>query len=320
MQSHRSTSAFRPERGKHRRIPPDDLFQKATWGNQALQRLLCTRSVQAKHTVDQPGNKYDQEGQVMGTAAFELPQSVRRALAETGTALPASLRTMSEHHLGTELSGLRVHTGAAAARANQTLESMAFTVGRDIVLLRAATLQDTEVMTHEIAHALQPTAPASAPMVAPLKSNAEREAEYAAKKLTDSSRTSAAGHPRAATPQRPIVQRSALIHRTPMNPTATVIDANYLLFAQNRSYYESATQHLYLSPGDYASLVRLNGLYLLEHPGFGYTLISPPEIRRAAGVVGLFLSLSSAEYSAVQAAGPAARSSSSSTWPSNATV
>jgi Domain of unknown function (DUF4157) len=60
------------------------------------------------------------------------PAAVRRAAAEDGEPLPWGLRRRYETALGTELDGVRLHTGPAAAAAADALDARAYTIGRHI--------------------------------------------------------------------------------------------------------------------------------------------------------------------------------------------
>ena len=62
------------------------------------------------------------------------------------------------------------------------------------------------------------------------------------------------------------------------HPGATVFDAAYDLYALDGTDYDHATGRYFLSPWDRAHLRRLHGLYFIDT-----SLITPPEVRRAAG-------------------------------------
>jgi len=251
------------------------LDMRHSLGNRGMQRLL---------------------GAMAAPPAAAMPASVSRALAESGTALPASLRESAESHFGADLGGVRVHAGAAAAKAGRALEARAFSVGRDIVLAEPGAIADRQLMAHEIAHLLQPPARGTAPAIAPAGDAAEREAHAAAARFAGA---------RFARARQPLaVQRGAHIHRDARHPAATVFDADYLLYALNGTDYDGTTQHYYLSPWDRAHLRRLHGLYVLES-STGARLITPPEVRRAAGGAGVLVSLGASDLVAWTAAGRA---------------
>jgi hypothetical protein len=243
-------------------------------GNRNVQRLLQAATVPAPAT---------------------LPGSVRRALASPGTTLARALREPAEAFFGADLAAVRVHAGPEATRANRELEARAFSVGRDIVLEHPASLADRRLMSHEIAHVLQPPAAGGAPTVGMRGEAAEREAHAAAASF---------GHAAALhAPQRLSARRSAQIHCDARHPSATVFDADYLLYALDGTDYDGATQHYYLSPWDRAHLLRLHGLYLLQ--ASSTSLVAPPEVRRAAGGRGVLVALSMGDLTALIGAGRA---------------
>lgn len=229
--------------------------------------------------------------------ALTLPASVSRALAGEGAALPAAIRTPAERFFGTDLSGLRVHSGAGAASANRGLEAHAFAVGHDIVLGHPGGLTDRRLMAHEIVHALQAKAPGGAPAMGIPGSTAEREADAVARDFASATLR------QGGAPVRVSARRSALIHADARHAAATVFDADYLLYSLRGTDYDSATQHFYLSPWNHAHLRRLNGLYV--EVGSGIRLLTPPEVRRAAGGNGVFITLGATDLVSLHAAGRA---------------
>lgn len=254
-------------------------------GNQATQHLM-ERAVRAPQDGAPPAN------------AQGIPASVARSLSDSGTPLAPAIREQAESLFGADLGAVRVHSGAGAAKANQDLEAHAFSVGSNIVLGTPASATDPRLMTHEIAHALQPAASRGAPTVSRHGSAAEHEANVVAM-----------GFSQAASPQRTpaaariSARRDALIHRDARHPTAGVFDAGYLLYALDGTDYDNATQHYYLSPWDRAHLQRMHGLYLMQTGTV--SVITPPEIRRAAGGAGVLITLGPADLVALSVAGPA---------------
>ena len=95
-----------------------------------------------------------------GTApAAGTPPSIGQALAAPAAALPDDLRRHFEHRLGRDLSGLRVRTGAPAARAAASVAARAFTLGQDMVFgageFRPHSSEGRHLLAHEVAHTLQ---------------------------------------------------------------------------------------------------------------------------------------------------------------------
>jgi hypothetical protein len=220
-------------------------------GNQALQRWL------------------------RGNSPVEVPSSLPAALADGGAPLPRPLRDRAESFFGADLSHVRLHTGASAARVNRELDARASTVGSDILLRDGGDAADQRLLAHELAHAVQGAGRAETAIASP-NDAAEREAHAAADAFVH------------AAPSATLRQsRSAAIHRDARHPTATVLDADYLLYALDGVDYDSATQHYYISPQDRARLRRINGVYVIEWSEL--SLITPPEIRRAAGSRGVLI-------------------------------
>ena len=81
----------------------------------------------------------------------------------TGRPLSSALRGYFEPRFGTDLSGVRVHTGRAAARAAARVSAQAFTVGRDIVWGGAGPRHDSpagrSLLAHELGHVTDPAPP-----------------------------------------------------------------------------------------------------------------------------------------------------------------
>ena len=82
------------------------------------------------------------------------------------------------------------------------------------------------------------------------------------------------------------------------HPGATVFDAAYDLYALDGTDYDHATGRYFLSPWDRAHLRRLHGLYFIDT-----SLITPPEVRRAAGGRGVLVEMQPADIVALTAAG-----------------
>ena len=92
-------------------------------------------------------------------ATEHAPQSTREAIASPGSPLDAATRSLLEPKLGTSLRAVRVHDNAASHRANEQLDSRAFTVGRDIAFASGQYAPQTTagrtLIAHELAHVAQ---------------------------------------------------------------------------------------------------------------------------------------------------------------------
>ena len=91
--------------------------------------------------------------------AAHAPASVHDALSSTGRPLTAEARAFFEPRFGRDLSGVRLHTGAAAERSAREISASAYTVGRDIVFGNGGLAPEAPagrwLMAHELAHVLQ---------------------------------------------------------------------------------------------------------------------------------------------------------------------
>lgn len=104
--------------------------------------------------------------QVAAGGEVPVSEATRSLVANPGggTPLPDAVRSRIEPHLGADLSGVQVHTGAAAAAAAGELQARAFTVGSHIFLGGGQSVGDLELMGHEVTHVVQQTAPGPVPL------------------------------------------------------------------------------------------------------------------------------------------------------------
>jgi Domain of unknown function (DUF4157) len=94
-----------------------------------------------------------------GGPAGDIPDSVHQTLASPGQALEPALRTSMEQRFGHDFSGVRVHTGAAAAESAREIRALAYTVGRDVVFAPGhyapGTHDGRRLLAHELTHVVQ---------------------------------------------------------------------------------------------------------------------------------------------------------------------
>ena len=125
-----------------------------------------------------------------------------QAAGGSGHPLPAPLRERFEGSLGADLSAVRVHTGAASARAAQAAHARAYTHGEDIHFSLGAydpaSLEGQRVLAHEVAHTVQ-QAGASGPVEQFTEpgSAAEAQADAAAPAMVAGSSASVSAQPAA---------------------------------------------------------------------------------------------------------------------------
>ena len=85
--------------------------------------------------------------------------AVERASSSSGAPLPTHLQRQFEGSLGADLSGVRIHTGAASAEAASAVGAKAYTVGNDIHFAEGryapADPFGVHLLAHEVAHTVQ---------------------------------------------------------------------------------------------------------------------------------------------------------------------
>lgn len=92
-------------------------------------------------------------------AGADTPASVSQTLASSGRPLEMSLRRDMEQRFGYDFSGVRVHTGASAARSADDIDAAAYTYGNNIVFAAGqyvpATADGRHLLAHELTHVVQ---------------------------------------------------------------------------------------------------------------------------------------------------------------------
>ncbi len=94
-----------------------------------------------------------------------VPPIVHEALRSPGQPLDAATRAFMETRFGHDLSRVRVHDDAAAAKSAQTVNALAYTVGHNVVfgagLYKPETIHGRRLLAHELTHTIQQNAGAS---------------------------------------------------------------------------------------------------------------------------------------------------------------
>jgi Domain of unknown function (DUF4157) len=141
--------------------------------------------MQAKLSVNQPGDPYEQEadriaGQVLATPAhpgvagtariqrlaarsasetLTAPASVEMAVAGSGRPLDAPVRREMEQRFGHDFWQVRVHTGGTAEQSARDINARAYTVGPNLVFaageFNPATRAGRRLLAHELTHVVQ---------------------------------------------------------------------------------------------------------------------------------------------------------------------
>src|SRR5262249_12434805 len=92
-----------------------------------LMRRRILRRKQERASAANPSS--ENSGSEIGTNAAE---KVAHSSNSEGSPLPRPLQRRFEASLGTDLSSVRVHTGAPSAEAAKSIEAQAYTVGNNI--------------------------------------------------------------------------------------------------------------------------------------------------------------------------------------------
>jgi hypothetical protein len=86
-------------------------------------------------------------------------EAVAAASSGGGASLPETLMRKFESSLGTDLSSVRIHTGAASAAAAEAVGARAYTVGKDIHFgagqYDPSSVIGQHLLAHEVAHTAQ---------------------------------------------------------------------------------------------------------------------------------------------------------------------
>ena len=85
--------------------------------------------------------------------------AIDKAASSSGSPLPAPLQNRFEQSLGADLSGVRVHTGAASAEAARSVGAQAFATGKDVHFAEGkydpSSSAGQHLIAHEVAHTVQ---------------------------------------------------------------------------------------------------------------------------------------------------------------------
>src|SRR6185295_16965699 len=168
--------------------PASEPESSPTW------QMLALRpgGVQAKLTVSQPDDPFEQEAdrvadRVMrmdapgvtvqrmcagceeeeelqrketGSEAVETtPSMVHDSLTSPGAPLDSTTRTYMEQRFGHDFDNVRVHTGSGADAAARQINSLAFTLGNDVVFRQGQyapqSNEGRRLLAHELTHVVQ---------------------------------------------------------------------------------------------------------------------------------------------------------------------
>lgn len=101
------------------------------------------------------------DGGAAGGGTFPVPAGFEARMSGLGGGDPLApgVRAFFEPRLGTDLGGVRVHSGPAASAAAQSIQARAFTLGSDVVFgageYAPGTRAGTRLLAHELTHVAQ---------------------------------------------------------------------------------------------------------------------------------------------------------------------
>jgi len=136
-----------------------------------LNRLTTSQPSQVQRSLlqlqRQHGNRYVQRVLAMaeqGEGNAEVSPEVEATIEwkrGSGQVLESRVQAQMESALGTDFSGVRVHTDSEADALNQALSARAFTIGQDIFFRQGEYSPDSssgqKLLAHELTHVLQQT-------------------------------------------------------------------------------------------------------------------------------------------------------------------
>ncbi len=142
----------------------EELQMKRT--GDTVQRQEDEEELQMKRTGDTVQRQEEEEELQMksleGPGPTELDPGLESQIQRArtgGSALEPGARTSMEGAIGSDFSGVRVHTGAESDSLNRSLSARAFTTGNDIFFRSGeyspATSQGQRLLAHELTHVVQ---------------------------------------------------------------------------------------------------------------------------------------------------------------------
>lgn len=145
------------------------------------EQVLANKPAHSFSNISTP--KIQRRAEQASAQTEEVPTSVERVLAGSGSALPIAVRKDMEERFGKDFSQVRMHTGSAAEKSAQDVNANAYTVGNNIVFNRGKFSPDTQegkrLLAHELTHVVQQSGSNTV---------VERSMESGAQELTKSGR------------------------------------------------------------------------------------------------------------------------------------
>jgi Domain of unknown function (DUF4157)/Lysine-specific metallo-endopeptidase len=182
----------KPTQGFERVIDPN-LSRQRSLGNSVMQRMMGSNQIQAKLTVGQPNDKYEQEADQVAKNIMRMPsdsaiqkksncsscideegllqtksngsnagakavspalESGFKSMSGSGQPLSESTRGFFEPRFGYDLGHVKVHTSSESAQMNRGLNAHAFTYGNSIYFNQGKYDPGASSGKHLLAHEL----------------------------------------------------------------------------------------------------------------------------------------------------------------------
>jgi outer membrane protein OmpA-like peptidoglycan-associated protein len=148
-----------------------------------------------------------QRSAITGNSVDGVPSIVHDVLRSPGQPLDRATRSYFESRFGSDFSQVRVHADSRSAQSAQAVNSLAYTVGHDVVFgagqFAPSTLSGKRLLAHELTHVRQQSASnrnfGGDLTIEDPRSDFENEAEQAATKITAA--TALAGFRNRVTPR-----------------------------------------------------------------------------------------------------------------------
>jgi hypothetical protein len=142
------------------RMPANEVVDKSavpSTASPAREQRLCTECEEEKHKAIP---QVQRKEQAADTPPLTSPVAANiQNLRGGGKTLPAGTRAFFEPRFGVNFSNVRVHTGARAEEAAESISAKAFTLGNDIAFgsgqYSPATHEGRNLLAHELTHTVQ---------------------------------------------------------------------------------------------------------------------------------------------------------------------
>jgi hypothetical protein len=138
-----------------------DRVADAVVAGQSFGAITGTMSVSAQrkcaHCEEEEGNIQRKCAHCAATGLDigSRASSAARAVSQGGAPLTAEQRAYFEPRFGRTFAGVRIHTGAEAAKAARDINARAYTVGSNIALAAGEQNVDGRLLAHELTHVVQ---------------------------------------------------------------------------------------------------------------------------------------------------------------------